>query len=93
MNLSVSYQVILPVLFPNLSTLVVAMKTSSIILPGEACNDFHFAVLLSNGMWADKQGDYPSRWGVIDGYAITWDFNPGDKFYDSETRYFAVGKP
>ena len=25
-------------------------------------------------------------------YAITWDFNPGDKFYDSETRYFAVGK-
>ena len=35
---------------------------------------------------------YLSRWGVIDGYAITWDFNPGDKFYDSETRYFAVGK-
>ena len=76
----------------NESEYVVAMKTSCIIPRGYPCNDFHFAVLLSNGMWADKQGDHPSRWGVIDGYAITWDFNPGDKFYDSETRYFAVGK-
>ena len=68
------------------------MKTSSIILPGEACNDFHFAVLLSNGMWADKQGDHPSRWGVIDGYAATWDSYPGDGAYNSETRFFAVRK-
>ena len=76
----------------NESEYIVAMKTSSIILPDCPCNDFHFAVLLSNGMWADKQGDDPSRWGKIDGYAITWDWYPGDKFYDSETRYFAVGK-
>lgn len=76
----------------NESEYVVAMKTSSILFPKYPCNDFHFAVLLNDGTWADKQGSRPSRWGKIDGYAITWDSLPGDKFYDSETRYFAVGK-
>ena len=74
------------------SEYVVAMKTASAILPGWPCNDFHFAVLLSNGMWADKQGKSPSRWGVIDGYAATWDSYPGDGAYNSETRFFAVRK-
>ena len=62
------------------------------VAPGRTIADFHFAVLLENGMWADKQGTFPSRWGQIDGYALERDMDPGDKYYNSETRYFAVRK-
>ena len=76
----------------NNNEYLVAMKTSDMILPGMTCADVHFAILLDNGMWADKQGSYPSRWGQIDGYAVTWDLDPGDGYYNSDTRYFAVEK-
>ena len=71
---------------------IVAMKISDMIVYGMSCADVHFAVLLDNGTWADKQGNTPSSWGVIDGYAATWDLEPRDGYYNSDTRYFAVRK-
>ncbi len=56
--------------------------------------DYHFAVQLSDGTWADKISSMgPSRWNEIDGTAITWDRGEAESlknFYDSETIYFAV---
>ena len=70
---------------------IVAMKTSTDYVPGYFFADVHFAVLLNNGMWADKQGMEPSRWGIVDGSASTWDIIAGDGYYNTETVYFAVG--
>lgn len=51
--------------------------------------DYHFAVQLKNGKWADKVGFLPSRYDKIDGYAIEWELNEYNT-YDSGTIYFAV---
>ena len=52
--------------------------------------DYHFAVLLSNGMWADKPGLAYGRWGELtfDGY--TW--NDGNKITASaqDTAFFCI---
>ena len=48
--------------------------------------DYHFAVQLSDGTWAEKIGGSASRWNKIDGTSPeSWDSN-----YDSEIIYFAV---
>lgn len=52
--------------------------------------DYHFAVQLSNGKWADKVGFTESRYNRIDGTAIKWEINEY-QIYDSDTVYFAVG--
>lgn len=69
---------------------VVAMKTSTKLVPGTSIADFHFAVLLSDGTWADKAGDSPSRWNVIDGTWATWDTRGVKDYYNTESVYFAV---
>ena len=71
---------------------IVAMKTSDKLVPGYDIADVHFAVQLSDGSWADKQGIEPSRWNVLDGTAITWDIISGDAYYNTKTIYFAVGE-
>ena len=72
---------------------VVAMKTSDILLMPWGMADYHFAVLLSDGTWADKQGQSASRWNKIDGTAATWDIDEWNKnYYNSESIYFAVEK-
>lgn len=69
---------------------VVAMKTSTELVPGKSYADYHFAVLLSDGTWADKTGEYPSRWNVIDGTWATWDKRGAKDYYNTESVYFAV---
>ena len=73
---------------------IVAMKTSTILLNGHA--DYHFAVQLSDGTWADKPGLTPSRWNKINGNAVTWDLGEGESsvknYYNTETVFFAVVK-
>ena len=72
---------------------IVALKTSSYIVPEIGVADYHFAVLLSDGTWADKTGQGPSRWNEIDGMAVSWDaiaYGKGNGYYNSETRYFAI---
>lgn len=77
---------------------VVAMKTSTQSLPvSYTMNaDYHFAVLLNDGTWADKPGQTPSRWNEIDGTASSWDLaTPQDYYYiegyyNTESVYFAV---
>ncbi len=71
---------------------VVAMKTSDIILPVINVADYHFAVLLSDGTWADKPGSLPSRWNRIDGTALKWDSGGYIDYYNTESIYFAVEK-
>ncbi len=71
---------------------IVAMKTSDIILPDIGIADYHFAVQLSDGTWADKPGQTPSRWNALDGTAIAWDCGNIESYYNSESVYFAVEK-
>ena len=71
---------------------IVAMKTSTYILLGIGVADYHFAVLLSDGTWADKPGRAPSRWNALDGTAIAWDLAYLENYYNTETVYFAVEK-
>lgn len=52
--------------------------------------DYHFAVLLSDGTWADKTGGLPSRWNVIDGTSATWDLGETKDYYNTESVYLAV---
>ena len=69
---------------------IVAMKTSN-IENNNGHYDFHFAYQTGDGLWADKQGGYPTRIGVIDGTAAVWDSRPGDNYYNSlGTVYFIV---
>ena len=49
-------------------------------------NDYHFAVLLENGVWVDKPGKQETRYGAIDGFSSIWQID--DRIYDSETLYF-----
>ena len=69
---------------------IVAMKTSTIVIPSIGVADYHFAVQLSDGSWADKPGQTPSRWNVLDGAAIAWDLGNIKNYYNTETVYFAV---
>lgn len=74
------------------------MKTSTMPIPidGYSSADYHFAVLLSDGTWADKSGQTPSRWNAIDGTASTWDIGIVgsdsyiEGYYNTESVYFAV---
>lgn len=77
----------------NESEYIVALKNSSYIVPELGFADYHFAVLLSYGTWADKTGLAPSRWNKIDGMALRLDtvnYPPGNGYYNSRTIYFAV---
>ncbi len=69
---------------------IVAMKTSTIVFPAIGVADYHFAVQLSDGTWADKPGPRPSRWNALDGAAIAWDMGDIKDYYNTETVYFAV---
>ncbi len=69
---------------------IVAMKTSTIVHPALGRADYHFAVLLSDGTWADKQGHNASTWNQIDGYAVAWNMIDYPGYYDTKTVYFAV---
>jgi len=74
---------------------IVAMKVTSKSLFGAEVNDYHFAVQLSDGQWADKKGQRRSNYGKIDGTAAKWDTRILFFFkitYDSDTVYFAVEK-
>ena len=44
----------------------------SIKEPSPDCADYHFAVLLSDGTWADKPGNTSVRRGYISGYDDAW---------------------
>ena len=48
--------------------------------------DYHFAVMLSDGIWIDKPGIGETRYGAIDGFANTWTI--GDITYAGDTMYF-----
>ena len=48
--------------------------------------DYHFAVMLSDGIWIDKSGIGETRYGAIDGFANTWTI--GDITYAGDTMYF-----
>lgn len=52
--------------------------------------DYHFAVQLSNGKWADKVGFTEAQYDRIDGNAIEWEINEY-QIYDEGPVYFAVG--
>ena len=69
---------------------IVAMKTSTMLVPGYSFADYHFARQLSDGTWADKPGQTPSRWNKIDGMAATWDLGNQKGYYNTKTVYFAV---
>ena len=69
---------------------IVAMKTPTIVIPSIGVADYHFAVQLSDGSWADKPGKKPSRWNVLDGDAIAWNLANIKNYYNTETVYFAV---
>ena len=69
---------------------IVAMKTSTIVIPSIGVADYHFAVQLSDGTWADKPGQKPSRWDALDGTAIAWDLGNLKNYYNTDSVYFAV---
>ena len=69
---------------------IVAMKTSDRVLLLQGIADYHFAVLLSDGTWADKPGRKKSRWNKIDGMADTWDCGFRLGYYNTDTVFFAV---
>ena len=48
--------------------------------------DYHFTVMLSDGIWIDKPGIGETRYGAIDGFANTWTI--GDITYAGDTMYF-----
>ena len=52
--------------------------------------DYHFAVLLSNGMWADKPGQAYARYGKLMFDGCTW--SDGDKITASaqDTAFFCI---
>lgn len=69
---------------------VIAIKTST--RHYNYVYDFHFAVQLEDGTWADKPGDGASRWNYLDGTADTWDLEEDDGYYNTESKYIAVKK-
>lgn len=69
---------------------IVAMKTSTFVIPAIGVADYHFAVQLNDGSWADKPGKKPSRWNAMDGTAVAWDLDNIKNYYNTETVYFAV---
>ena len=69
---------------------IVAMKTSTIVIPSIGVADYHFAVQLSDGSWSDKPGQTPSRWNALDGTAIAWDLGNIKNYYNTASVYFAV---
>ena len=76
----------------NENEYIVAMKTSSIVLEDIGVADYHYSVQLSDGTWADKPGQTPSRWNAIDGTALTWDLGYIENYYNTESVYFSVEK-
>jgi len=66
---------------------IVALKVQTQITIADI-TDFHFAVQLSNGKWADKFVTSKARYNKLDGSAIIWDFDGWQ--YDSNSVYFAV---
>lgn len=71
---------------------IIAMNIGTKPVPGVGLADYHFAIQLSDGTWADKRGGQASNWNAIDGTAAVWDRRPGDGYYNAGTRYVAVSK-
>ena len=70
---------------------VVALKTGTYIFT-EQMTDYHFAVLLSDGTWADKPGITPVRRNAISGYDMSWPLSGVSRYYySSATVFFAYG--
>lgn len=76
----------------NSDEFVVAMKISIKVEEGEEKRDFHFAVQLSDGTWADKPGSAASRWNHLDGTDDVWGTDEDSSFYNSESVFFAVNR-
>lgn len=89
-NLSMSVRVISDPAECEPDEYVVAMKSSTKLING--IKDYHFAVQLSDGTWADKQGKCASRWDGLDGTDDTWDMYERDGYYNTKSVYFAVNK-
>jgi hypothetical protein len=69
--------------------IVVAVKTRYILF-----NDFHIAVLLPDGTWADKQGTiHDSTKSRIENPDDDWPAGWLSRPYDSDTIYIAVAPP
>ena len=53
---------------------VIALKTSDKVSPNTGVCDYHFAVRIDVGIWADKPGKgSPSRFGYISVSSPSWD--------------------
>lgn len=52
--------------------------------------DYHFAIQLPNGQWADKPGAHPSRFGVLNFNGEVWDDGANINAYCEDTRFFVV---
>lgn len=65
---------------------------SCTFIPSIGIADYHFAIQLSDGTWADKPGQKASRWNALDGTAIAWDLAGIKNYYNTESIYFAIGK-
>ena len=80
---------------------VVAFKVGT-KLTSDGNWDYHFAVLLEDGQWADKLGpSQDARYGQIDPAAEKWDLGSlrlegievyDPNYYDSITYYVAIEK-
>ena len=62
--------------------LVIAVRVTGFVFFG--VDDYHFAVRLKNGMWADKQGGNAAKVGHIK------NGNDGWGRYDSDTKYIII---
>lgn len=91
-NLSISIRIIDDPSECNSDEFVVAMKISVKEEDGVEKRDFHFAVQLSDGTWADKPGAGASRWNYLNGTDDVWGMNEDNSFYNSESVFFAVNR-
>ena len=69
---------------------IVAVNISNTFLPKKNYADYHFAVMLSDGTWADKQGETPSRWNAFDATQHAWDLGAIKGYYNVGPKYIAV---
>ena len=71
---------------------IVALNTSSSkhFLFGQG--DYHFAIQLSDGTWADKRGSAPSRWNMLNGEDKIRESNWHSPSYNYGPIFFAIGE-
>ena len=70
---------------------VIAVKASSIISDNIGIADYHFAVMIDDYFWADKQGKTNEpRCGAIFATHAFWDKSDAPGYYDSPTIFIAV---